>query len=80
MDLVVVLKKRTNTGVFLPRRYGNPPNHKKKQGCSTILSPAKVVKALNLDYVHFHPRHTNRFSSEYELNADDILKARTEVF
>lgn len=42
------------TGVFLPRRVENnspalPPRRTKKPGCSTVLLPAKVVQALNLN-------------------------------
>ncbi|XP_031487350.1 uncharacterized protein LOC116255620 [Nymphaea colorata] len=39
----------SGTGVFLPRRTGNPADFKKKTGCSTVLLPARVVQALNLN-------------------------------
>lgn len=39
------------TGVFLPRRTGAPPPEtRKKQGCSTVLIPARVVHALKLHF------------------------------
>lgn len=42
-------RESSGTGVFLPRRDGNPPASKKKSGCSTVLLPARVVQALNLN-------------------------------
>ncbi|KAL4283013.1 hypothetical protein GQ457_16G023280 [Hibiscus cannabinus] len=37
------------TGVFLPRRIGNPSEPRKKPACPTVLVPARVAKALNLN-------------------------------
>ncbi|KAK9158925.1 hypothetical protein Scep_005499 [Stephania cephalantha] len=37
------------TGVFLPRTNRNP-EPRKKPGCSTVLLPARVVQALNLNF------------------------------
>ncbi|XP_020526619.1 uncharacterized protein LOC18440207 isoform X2 [Amborella trichopoda] len=37
------------TGVFLPRRAGSPNEMRKKPACSTVLLPARVVQALNLN-------------------------------
>ncbi|GAA0142074.1 hypothetical protein LIER_03055 [Lithospermum erythrorhizon] len=42
-------KERTGTGVFLPRRIGSNESRKNKQGCSTVLLPDRVVRALNLN-------------------------------
>lgn len=42
-------KPSGGTGVFLPRRAGNTNEARKKPACSTVLLPAKVVHALNLD-------------------------------
>ncbi|CAN6481110.1 unnamed protein product [Victoria cruziana] len=39
----------SGTGVFLPKGTGNPADFKKKTGCSTVLLPARVVQALNLN-------------------------------
>ncbi|KAF6161053.1 hypothetical protein GIB67_007694 [Kingdonia uniflora] len=40
----------TGTGVFLPRRAGNLTSEpRKKPACSTVLLPARVVQALNLN-------------------------------
>ncbi|XP_062226145.1 uncharacterized protein LOC133924564 [Phragmites australis] len=39
----------TGTGVFIPRQAGAPAERKKKPVCSTVLLPARVVQALNLD-------------------------------
>lgn len=75
-----VKRECAGTGVFLPRRYGNPPDPKKKSGCSTVLLPAKVVQALNLNFDDMdisgglaQPRLNNNasFHSEY-----DALMAR----
>eukprot|EP00258_Populus_trichocarpa_P006959 XP_002311195.2 uncharacterized protein LOC7494465 isoform X3 [Populus trichocarpa] len=45
-----VKRECAGTGVFLPRRYSNPPEPKKKSGCPAVLFPAKVVQALNLNF------------------------------
>lgn len=37
------------TGVFIPRQAGAPAEPRKKQGCSSVLLPARVVQALNLN-------------------------------
>ncbi|KAJ6808997.1 uncharacterized protein M6B38_163980 [Iris pallida] len=42
-------KESAGTGVFLPRRAGAPNEPKKKPACSTVLLPARVVQALNLN-------------------------------
>ncbi|WVZ68173.1 hypothetical protein U9M48_017146 [Paspalum notatum var. saurae] len=39
----------TGTGVFIPRQAGAPAEPKKKPACSTVLLPARVVQALNLN-------------------------------
>lgn len=48
------------TGVFLPRRVNTPTEPRKKSACSTVLLPAKVVQALNLNFddkgAPFYPR------------------------
>ncbi|XP_030445756.1 uncharacterized protein LOC115668441 [Syzygium oleosum] len=41
-------RESAGTGVFLPRRAVSEPEHRKKTG-STVLIPAKVVQALNLN-------------------------------
>ncbi|VAH19790.1 unnamed protein product [Triticum turgidum subsp. durum] len=47
--LAVTPAKRNGTGVFLPRPAGAPAEARKKSGCSTVLVPARVVHALNLN-------------------------------
>lgn len=42
-------KESTGTGVFLPRRVSSPTESRKKPACSTVLLPARVVQALNLN-------------------------------
>lgn len=48
------------TGVFLPRRINTSTEPRKKSACSTVLLPAKVVQALNLNFddkgAPFYPR------------------------
>ncbi|KAA3456763.1 forkhead box protein P2-like [Gossypium australe] len=58
----------SGTGVFLPRGT-TPGNSRKKQGCPTVLIPARVVQALKL---HFEKTGVpSRFNSNafYPLNA-----------
>lgn len=42
-------RESAGTGVFLPRRVGTPTESRKKPACSTVLLPARVVQALNLN-------------------------------
>ncbi|KAJ6806807.1 uncharacterized protein M6B38_105680 [Iris pallida] len=42
-------KESAGTGVFLPRRVGASNEPKKKPACSTVLLPARVIQALNLN-------------------------------
>ncbi|KAJ3680764.1 hypothetical protein LUZ60_015253 [Juncus effusus] len=42
-------KESAGTGVFLPKRPGSPTHPRKKSACSTVLLPARVVQALNLN-------------------------------
>ncbi|MCD7472904.1 hypothetical protein HAX54_014321 [Datura stramonium] len=48
------------TGVFLPRRMGTQTETRKKQGCSTVLLPDRVVQALNLNLKAMDVRHQNQ--------------------
>lgn len=43
-------RESTGTGVFLPRRNGNSSDSRRKPACSTVLLPARVVQALNLNF------------------------------
>ncbi|XVE52586.1 hypothetical protein DITRI_Ditri02bG0133600 [Diplodiscus trichospermus] len=66
-----VKRECAGTGVFLPRRYGsNPPEPRKKSGCSKVLLPAKVVQALNLNFddanSHVQPHFNISFASNYD--------------
>ncbi|CAO2182338.1 unnamed protein product [Urochloa humidicola] len=42
-------RERAGTGVFIPRQAGATAEAKKKPACSTVLLPARVVQALNLN-------------------------------
>lgn len=56
-------RERNGTGVFLPRPAGAPAEPKKKPSCSTVLVPARVVHALNLnlDDLRAQPRYAGGF-------------------
>lgn len=64
-------RQSNGTGVFLPRRVGTTSEPKKKPGCSTVLLPARVVQALNLnlDDMGLHPR----FPGCYVLDNDAAI-------
>ncbi|KAG6728696.1 hypothetical protein I3843_02G164900 [Carya illinoinensis] len=57
------------TGVFLPRRYSSAPDIRKKSGCPTVIVPAKVVQALNLNFDdisgHAQPRFNAGFTFDH---------------
>lgn len=63
------------TGVFLPRQIGTRTESRKKQGCSTVLLPAKVVQALNLNLegmgaqAQFQPRFNASFTTDCDTAA-----------
>lgn len=65
-----VKRECAGTGVFLPRRYNNPTDSRKKTSCPTVLVPAKVVQALNLNFDdlngHAQPRFLTGFASEHD--------------
>lgn len=70
----VAKRESTGTGVFLPRQIGSsaPTEPRKKPACSTVLLPAKVVQALNLnlDEIGAQPR----FNGSYNLDSDAALR------
>ncbi|KAK7373824.1 hypothetical protein VNO80_07244 [Phaseolus coccineus] len=54
------------TGVFLPRRVDSPAEPRKKPACSTVLVPARVAQALNLnldEMVRGQPQQMQRFNA-----------------
>ncbi|XP_006654494.1 splicing factor 1 [Oryza brachyantha] len=61
-------RERNGTGVFLPRPAGSPAEPKKKTGCSTVLVPARVVQALNLnlDDLGAQPRYPGGFVLDHD--------------
>ncbi|KAK3230992.1 hypothetical protein Dsin_002873 [Dipteronia sinensis] len=92
-----VKRECAGTGVFLPRRYGNnnnnvnnfnnnPHDSRKKLGCSTVLLPAKVVQALNLNFedihshVHGHVQAQQRFNGTgFGPNYDALMARRNAL-
>ncbi|KAJ0027518.1 hypothetical protein Pint_35292 [Pistacia integerrima] len=77
-------KECAGTGVFLPRRVNTPTETRKKPGtgkihyqitCSTVLLPAKVVQALNLNFDEMGAPFQPRFGS-YAPDTDATLGYR----
>ncbi|GMH04243.1 hypothetical protein Nepgr_006082 [Nepenthes gracilis] len=59
-------RQSTGTGVFLPRRFGTT-EPRKKPACSTVLLPARVAKALNMDLEEINPHHETASVAEHDL-------------
>ncbi|KAL9374250.1 hypothetical protein Peur_033870 [Populus x canadensis] len=68
-------RESAGTGVFLPRQIGTRTESRKKQGCPTVLLPAKVVLALNLNLegmgaqAQFQPRFNGSFTTDSDTAA-----------
>ncbi|XP_057981760.1 uncharacterized protein LOC131167042 [Malania oleifera] len=75
-----VKRESTGTGVFLPRRYGNPSESRKKSGCSTALLPARVVQALNLSFEDTNTLPQPRFSNASPLDYGALMARRNALF
>ncbi|MBA0804218.1 hypothetical protein Gohar_014364 [Gossypium harknessii] len=73
-------KECTGTGVFLPSHIGTPSESNKKPACSTVLLPARVVQALNLNLdeigarPNLHPGFNTSFTAD---NNAAALKLRS---
>ncbi|KAL5550201.1 hypothetical protein UlMin_000377 [Ulmus minor] len=78
------------TGVFLPRQIGaNPPETRKKTACSTVLVPARVVQALNLNLddmrvqSQIQPPLNGRFNPESDvtlrLRSDNVVSHQKRI-
>ncbi|XVF55165.1 hypothetical protein PTKIN_Ptkin06aG0014700 [Pterospermum kingtungense] len=67
------------TGVFLPRRIGAPAEPRQKPACSTVLLPARVVQALNLnlDDIGAQPQLHPRFNTSFTPDSDAALRLRS---
>ncbi|KAF9679979.1 hypothetical protein SADUNF_Sadunf06G0072300 [Salix dunnii] len=78
-----IKRECAGTGVFLPRQLGARTDSRKKPGCSTVLLPAKVVQALNLNLegmgaqAQFGPRVNGSFvtysDAAVRVSHDNIL-------
>lgn len=68
-------KECAGTGVFLPRRVNTLPETRKKPACSTVLLPAKVVQALNLNF-HDMGSPLPPYYESYTPDADANLRYR----
>lgn len=61
------------TGVFLPRHTSSQSEERRKPACSTVLVPARVMQALNLNYddicsqPYLQPVAGGRFNSENDV-------------
>ncbi|XP_039132619.1 uncharacterized protein LOC120269348 isoform X2 [Dioscorea cayenensis subsp. rotundata] len=64
-------RESTGTGVFLPRRAGNTNEARRKPACSTVLLPARVVQALNLNLDELNAN--SRFPGGYVVDQDVSL-------
>ncbi|KAK8955594.1 hypothetical protein KSP40_PGU017783 [Platanthera guangdongensis] len=62
-------RESAGTGVFLPRRVGTHNDTRKKPACSSVLLPAKVVHALNLNLeeTQIYPRYPTYFSFDHDI-------------
>jgi hypothetical protein len=72
-------KECAGTGVFLPRRIGTPTEPRKKPACSTVLLPARVVQALNLDLDDVggpKPQFQPRFIASFTPESDNVPRFR----
>nr|DAD28352.1 TPA_asm: hypothetical protein HUJ06_029820 [Nelumbo nucifera] len=71
----------SGTGVFLPRRIGNPAESRKKPACSTVLLPARVVQALNLNFddLGARPRIHGVFAATENVGIADPVTARSNA-
>ncbi|OVA17745.1 hypothetical protein BVC80_1835g123 [Macleaya cordata] len=65
-------RESSGTGVFLPRRIGNTSDSRKKPACSTVLLPARVVQALNLNFEDMGGAQ-QRFNGGYSLDHGKYL-------
>ncbi|XWS07688.1 hypothetical protein CRYUN_Cryun41cG0011300 [Craigia yunnanensis] len=75
-----VKKECAGTGVFFPRIYGdNTPEIRKKSGCSTVLLPAKVVQALNLNFDDTNSHVLPHFDSSFASNYDALVARRNAL-
>ncbi|CAA7389807.1 unnamed protein product [Spirodela intermedia] len=64
-------RESCGTGVFLPRRVDSPTDFRKKPACSTVLLPARVVQALNLDLEELSAQP--RFSGGFVLDHGSVV-------
>lgn len=71
----------TGTGVFLPRQTRPQPETGRKPACSTVLVPARVVQALNLNLGDMcggaHPQIQPQFNGRYTPDTDLTLRLRS---
>uniref|UniRef100_A0A5B7B5T2 TIP41-like protein n=1 Tax=Davidia involucrata TaxID=16924 RepID=A0A5B7B5T2_DAVIN len=78
-----VKRECAGTGVFLPRRYSNHSDSRKKPaaGYSTALLQARVVQALNKNFddmtVHTHPH--SRFNAAFTPDYDALTASRNAL-
>ncbi|KAG9453217.1 hypothetical protein H6P81_006121 [Aristolochia fimbriata] len=68
-------RESCGTGVFLPRRVGSAADLRKKPACSTVLLPARVVQALNLNLDEMGSAQP-RFQPSFVLHQEDSPVSR----
>ncbi|KAM6598681.1 hypothetical protein CsatA_018290 [Cannabis sativa] len=67
------------TGVFLPRRYSNPPESRKKSASPNVLLPAKVVQALNLSFEDSNGYSQPRFGCNIAPDHEALMARRNAI-
>ncbi|XP_076888136.1 uncharacterized protein LOC143538456 [Bidens hawaiensis] len=60
-------RESSGTGVFLPRQTGAATEPAKKRGCSTVLLPDRLVRALNLNLENMEGESKVRFNHDAEI-------------
>lgn len=74
-----VRRESTGTGVFLPRRYTNSTSTPRKKQGSTVLLPARVVQALNLNVDDMNAQYQQRFNGGYATDHDALTDRRNAL-
>ncbi|PON87615.1 TIP41-like protein [Trema orientale] len=74
-----VKRECAGTGVFLPRRYNNPTESRKKSACPNVLLPAKVVQALNLNFEDTNGYSQPRFGCNLGPDHEALMARRNAI-
>ncbi|MQL83075.1 hypothetical protein Taro_015559 [Colocasia esculenta] len=72
-------RETCGTGVFLPRRVGTPTEPRKKPALSTVLLPARVMQALNLNLDELGPAQPRSSGGFVLQHGEDAMLARSSA-